>query len=144
MRLQTRRFTRLVLGPTNRFCEAVTEFASRAAEKVRKQHSQTGQVLVFIRTSPFRSEPQYSRSAVLPLRRPSADTAAIVHAALNALKSIYRDGFKYAKAGVILLDLQADHQQQGELDLEDDHGEDRPQLMTALDGLNQRTARAPC
>ncbi|WP_366834189.1 Y-family DNA polymerase [Rhodoferax sp.] len=118
--------------------EAVTEFASRAAEKVRKQHSQTGQVLVFIRTSPFRSEPQYSRSAVLPLRRPSADSAAIVHAALDALKSIYRDGFKYAKAGVMLLDLQPDHQQQGELDLEDDHSEYRPQLMTALDGLNQR------
>ena len=75
---------------------------------------------------------------MLPLRRPSADTAVIVHAALNALKSIYRDGFKYAKAGVVLLDLQPDHQQQGELDLEDDHSEGPPQLMTALDGLNQR------
>lgn len=118
--------------------EAVTEFAARAAEKVRKQHSQTSQVLVFIRTSPFRSEPQYSRSTTVPLRRPSADTAAIVHAALDGLKGIYRDGFKYAKAGVMLLDLQPDHQQQGELDLEDVHGEDRPRLMTALDGLNQR------
>jgi DNA polymerase V len=118
--------------------EAVTEFASRAAEKVRKQHSQTSQVLVFIRTSPFRSELQYSRSTTVLLRRPSADTAAIVHAALDGLKGIHREGFKYAKAGVMLLDLQPDHQQQGELDLEDDLDEDRPQLMTALDELNQR------
>ena len=118
--------------------EAVTKFASRAAEKVRKQHSQASQVLVFIRTSPFRSEPQYSRSTTVPLRRPSADTGQIVHAALDGLKAIYREGFKYAKAGVMLLDLQPDHQQQRELDLEDDRGADRPQLMTALDGLNRR------
>lgn len=68
----------------------------------------------------------------------SADTAAIVNAALDGLKGIYREGFKYVKAGVMLLDLQPDHQQQWELDLENDLGEDRPQLMTALDGLNQR------
>ncbi len=35
--------------------QAVSEFASRAAEKLRRQHSQASQVLVFIRTSPFRS-----------------------------------------------------------------------------------------
>lgn len=42
--------------------EAVTEFASRAAHKLRKQGSTTSQVLVFIRTSPFRKDPQYGRS----------------------------------------------------------------------------------
>jgi DNA polymerase V len=39
--------------------EAVTEFASRASEKLRKQHSLASQVLVFIRTSPFRPDAQY-------------------------------------------------------------------------------------
>ena len=52
----TRSFGHPVTSLSN-LSEAVTEFASRAAEKVRKHHSQTGQVLVFIRTSPFRSEP---------------------------------------------------------------------------------------
>lgn len=48
--------------------EAITEFACRAAEKLRRQGSHTGQVLVFVRTSPFRvKDPQYSRSAVFPL-----------------------------------------------------------------------------
>lgn len=118
--------------------EAVTEFASRAAVKLRKQASLAGQVLVFIRTSPFRREAQYSRSTSVPLRRPSADTAVIVTAALSGLKSIYRPGFKLAKAGVMLLDLQPDTVQQGELDLQDDEIPDRSNLMSTLDGLNQR------
>ena len=119
--------------------EAVTEFASRAAEKVRKQHSQAGQVLVYIRTSPFRKDAQYSRSMVTPLRRPSADTTCIVKAALQGLDNIFKPGFNYAKAGVMLLDLQPDTQSQAELDLEDgDCEEDRTKLMLAMDTLNQR------
>ena len=78
--------------------EAVTEFANRAAQKLRKQHSLAAQVLCFFRTSPFRADPQYSRSIAVPLRRPSADTAPIVGAALAGLKAIYRPGFKMAKA----------------------------------------------
>jgi DNA polymerase V len=118
--------------------EAVTEFASKAAERLRKQNGLAGQVLVFIRTSPFRPDPQYSRSLVIPLRRPSADTAALASAALAGLRHIYKPGFKYAKAGVMLLELQPDSMQQHELDLEDDNAEDRGELMSALDGLNQR------
>ncbi len=121
--------------------EAITEFASRAAVKLRKQGSLASQVLVFIRTSPFRKDPQYSRSTSVPLRRPSADTAALVRAALAGLRAIYRPGFLYAKAGVMLLDLQSDTVQQIELDLQDDDDKDRGRLMTALDELNQRFGR---
>jgi DNA polymerase V len=121
--------------------EAVTEFACRAAVKLRKQGSQVGQVLVFIRTSPFRKDPQYSRSTTVPLRRPSADTAEILEGALAGLRAIYRSGFKYAKAGVMLLDLLPDNVQQRELDLEDDDAKDRGKLMSALDALNQRYGR---
>lgn len=74
------------LGDLN---EAVTEFASRAAQKLRKQGSLAGQVLVFIRTCPFRKDTQYSRSTTVPLHRPSADTAVIVNAALAGLRAIY-------------------------------------------------------
>jgi len=121
--------------------EAVTEFASRAAQKVRKQGSLACQILVFIHTSPFRKGPQYSRSTTIPLRRPSADTAQIVGAALAGLRSIFRPGYPYAKAGVMLLDLQANDRRQAELDLEDDQAEDRTRLMGALDALNQRFGR---
>jgi DNA polymerase V len=125
--------------------QAVTEFASRAAEKARKQHSLAGDVMVFIRTSPFRKDPQYSRSIVVPLRRPTADTGAIVQATTLGLQAIYCQGFKYAKAGVMLLDLQPDSVVQGELDLDDDdsHGDlaDKVRLMSALDTINKRYGR---
>jgi DNA polymerase V len=127
--------------------QAVTEFASRAAEKVRKQHSVASQVMVFIRTSPFRKDAQYSRSMVVPLIRPSADSGIIIGAALLGLKTIYRSGFKLAKAGVMLLDLQSDKVIQGELDLagcSDEYStrtSDKGQLMSAMDGLNQRYGR---
>jgi len=65
--------------------EAVTEFASRAAQKLRLQNGHAGQVLTFIRTSPFRQDPQYSRSTVVPLRRPTNDSRDINQAALLGL-----------------------------------------------------------
>jgi DNA polymerase V len=119
--------------------EAVTEFASRAAEKLRGQQGMAGQVLVFIRTSPFRKDDaQTSRSVTVPLRRPSADTAVLVQSALRGLDSIFVAGYRYAKAGVMLLDLQSNRHQQAELDLEDERIEDRSRLMLALDTLNRR------
>lgn len=125
--------------------QAVTEFASRAAEKARKQHSLAGDVMVFIRTSPFRKDSQYSRSIVVPLRRPTADTGAIVQATTLGLQAIYCQGFKYAKAGVMLLDLQPDSVVQGELDLaeDDSHADiaEKVRLMSALDTINKRYGR---
>lgn len=121
--------------------EAVTEFASRAAVKLRQQGSLAGQVLCFIRTSPFRPEAQYSRSITVPLRRPSADTAAIVAGALTGLRAIYRPGFKMAKAGVMLLDLQPDDVQQLELALDEDDLIERRRLMMTIDELNARYGR---
>ncbi len=73
--------------------EAVTEFASRAAQKLRLQNGHAGQVLTFIRTSPFRLQDlQYSRSTVVPLRRPSNDSRDICHAALLGLQATPRPG----------------------------------------------------
>ncbi|QHJ01759.1 DUF4113 domain-containing protein (plasmid) [Xylophilus rhododendri] len=121
--------------------EAVTEFAQRAAEKLRRQSSVAGQVAVFVHTSPHRKElPQYSRATVVPLRKPTADTGLLVQAAVRGMQAIYRPGFHMAKAGVHLLDLQDGSVEQGELAL-DDGVEDRGSLMQALDQLNQRYGR---
>jgi DNA polymerase V len=125
--------------------EAVTSFSSRAAEKIRKQNSLASVVMVFVRTSPFRKDAQYSRSICIPLRRPTSDTGAIVNAAVLGLQAIYRAGFKYAKAGVMLMDLQPDSGVQGELDLEDGDSltdiADKARLMAALDTINSRYGR---
>jgi len=125
--------------------EAVSEFASRAAEKLRRQSGQANQVLTFVRTSPFRPDPQYSRSIVVPLRRPTSDTTQIIEAALAGLSCIYTPDFLYAKAGVMLLDLQPDSVQQGELDLDPENDKDmepgKGRLMGALDLINRRYGR---
>ena len=129
--------------------EAVSAFASGTGAKLRKQHSLAGQLLVFIHTSPFRPGPKYSRSITVPLRRPTADTNLLVAAAVAGLQAIYRPGFDYIKAGVMLLELQDDTVHQGELALEGDHegeraGEracERTVLMGTLDKLNDRYGR---
>lgn len=119
--------------------EAVSEFAARAAEKLRKQDGLAGAVQVFAHTSPHRPGPRFSRSIVVPLRRPSADTTHLVGAAVTGIRAIFLPGFELRKAGVILLDLvQASQAGQGELDLEGDDEKDRSRLMSAMDAINNR------
>jgi len=92
--------------------------------------------MVFIHTSPFRrGEPQYSKSVTVPLRRPTADTAILVQAAVRGLHLIYKPGYNFAKAGVHLVDLQSVDVQQGELAL-DASSADRSALIQAMDKIN--------
>jgi len=120
--------------------QAVTEFATRASEKLRRQQSHAGRVMVFVRTSPFRKrDAQYSGQMVVPLRRPCSDTNSIVAAALTGLRAVYKPGFNLMKAGVMLVDLQPEEVKQLELGLEDDEPlRDRARLMQALDVVNDR------
>lgn len=120
--------------------EAVSEYASRAAEKLRRQNGLAGQVQVFAHTSPFREGPRYSRSIILPLLRPTADTALIARSAIAGIQRIYEPGFELVKAGVILLDISDGRTQQAELDL-GDASKDRSALFSALDRINQRYGR---
>lgn len=132
----TRSFGHPVTGLSD-LIEAVTEFACRAAEKLRAQDGKACQVLVFIHTSAFRKTPQYSRSVTVPLLRPTDDSRLLVQAAINGLCSIYRSGFLYAKAGVILLDLSDGKYKQGELDFGGEKTRSG-RLMAAMDTLNAR------
>ena len=129
--------------------EVVSQFASRVAEKARQQEAAAGAVHVFITTSPFRkNDRQHSPSVTVPLVRPSADTRVIVATAVRAVQEMYRPGFNYAKAGVMLVDLRPQGQQQGELDLFGTGDEtsgapsaDPSRLMDAVDTLNRRFGR---
>jgi DNA polymerase V len=127
------------LGP---LIEAVSEFASRAAEKLRKQDSHAGQLMVFAHTSPYRLGPRFHRSVTVPLRRPTHDSRALIAVATQGLQQIFEPGYELIKAGVILMDLTPASRHQGELDLEGDTTErDRGQLMHAMDALNGRFGR---
>jgi DNA polymerase V len=136
-------FTRSFGGAVTELADliaAVTRFASGAAVKLRAQGSKAGQLQVFAHTSAFRPGPKYSRSLILPLRRPTDDTVALVNAAVRGIEAIYRPGFNFAKAGVMLLDLQDGNLEQRELDLEPEPPA-RGHLMDALDKLNDRYGR---
>ena len=123
--------------------QAVGEFSGRAAEKLRRQGSAAGRVLVFARTSPFRPGPRWYQSIVVPLRRPTSDTGRITEAAILGARAIYAPGYKLAKAGVMLLDLcDSASVLQHELALEDDAGRDRGALMTAMDRINARWGKS--
>jgi DNA polymerase V len=121
--------------------EAMSEFTSRAAAKLRRQSSLAGQILVFAHTSPFRRGPQFSKSIVIPMRRPTADTRYLVQAAVMGVTQIYKPGFQLSKAGVMLLDLMPDNFTQGELDFDTPETRDRGKLMAAMDAINDRFGR---
>jgi DNA polymerase V len=126
----------------NDLLEAITEFASRAAEKLRKQNSQAGQVMALIRTSPFRKQDkQHSAYRTIPLPSPTSDSAHLVELACAIVRHIYRPGHNYAKAGVMLMDLQPASTEQLRLNLGSEEPENRTRLMQALDSINQRYGR---
>jgi len=98
--------------------QATTEHIGRVAEKLRAQHSLAGQLHVFIRTSPFRrQDEQYAQAITMPLPRPTAHTGELLSSGLAGLRKIYRSGYNYAKAGVMLMDLRPDTLVQGELNI---------------------------
>jgi DNA polymerase V len=122
--------------------EAITAFACRAAEKLRQQGSCAGVLMAFIRTSPFREQDtQYSGYRMFKLLEPTSDSAALTQGALAVLQAIYRPGFNYAKAGVMLMDLSPASRQQFTLDLGPELDASRRRLMSAMDGLNRRYGR---
>ena len=128
--------------------EVASQFASRVAEKARQQHSVAAAVHVFLSTSPFRQhDRQHSPSATVPLVRPTADTREIIGAAVRALEGMYRPGFNYVKAGVMLVALPPEGQEQGDLFAGADAAtvasppRDRSHLMEALDALDRRFGR---
>ncbi|MBI5890994.1 MAG: Y-family DNA polymerase [Nitrosomonadales bacterium] len=83
--------------------EAVVAYATRAAEKLRQQHSLASGIQVYIRTNPHKErDPQYRQAALMPLPEPTGDTRLLCHAALHGLRRIYRAGYVYQKAGVML------------------------------------------
>jgi len=120
--------------------EAVSLYMARAAEKLRAQHSVAGAVQVFIRTNPFKDEhPQYQAGVTVPLASPTADTRRLTHAAHLGLKHLFKPGYAYQKAGVMLMELREAGHEQGMLF--DEPAPDRPKLMDVIDRANGRWGR---
>ncbi|OAI14874.1 hypothetical protein A1359_10170 [Methylomonas lenta] len=118
---------------------AVTHFAARAAEKLRRQNLATQALTVFIQTSPFdSSRPQYSNSATTEFDIPTNDTAQLINSAHHGLQRIFRKGFSYQRAGILLPDLLPAGVVQATLFDSADDLDRSEQLMAALDTINRR------
>lgn len=121
--------------------ESVSYFATRAAEKLRKDRSVAASLCVFIRTNPFKErDPQYQRSMVVPFM-PTDDTAKLVKAAVTGLRRIYRPGYRYKKSGVLLMGLEAKGCQPQDL-FEDPVEKERADTrMRVMDEINRRMGK---
>lgn len=116
--------------------EAVIAHATRAAEKLRRQNLAANVVMVFVETNRFKTaHQQYAASRSIGLPVASADTRIIARAALVALKHLWRDGIKYNKCGVTLLELGDASKVQGDLWTAPDTERSRS-LMCTIDRLN--------
>jgi len=114
--------------------EAVAAFADRASEKLRQGDLVAGHLTVFIRTSDFKPGPRYSNLASMTIERTS-DSLALVSLASRAAARLWRDGYAYAKAGVMLTDLSP--RQQAPADLFPSREPSKvAKLMEAIDRVN--------
>jgi DNA polymerase V len=122
--------------------EAVAAYMSRAAEKLRAQRSVTGSITVFISTNRFReSDPQYSNGITCRLPVPSSYTPRLVDVACRLLDRIYRRGYRYKKAGVMLCEIMPEGDAQLDL-FSRFHDTDRSRrLMRTVDRVNRDMGR---
>jgi DNA polymerase V len=119
--------------------QAAIAYTTRAAEKLRDQHSLAGGIQVYIRTNPHKEEaPQYQPTILLPLFEPTDDTRLLCHAALSGLRKIYRDGYAYQKAGVTLTEIIAAASKPRTLFDNTAAQQKSATLMTTLDLINRR------
>jgi DNA polymerase V len=127
--------------------ERVATFAVTCAEKLRKQHSCCSAIMVFVRTNGFRSDqPQYGKSILVQTDYPTNSSIEIVKYAVKGLKAIFKQGYAYKKAGVIVMELTPENQKQMNLfALEDPK---HKLLMATMDRLNdsigQKKVRLAC
>ena len=120
--------------------EAVSTYATRASEKLRGEGSVCNGVHVFVETNRFREQDdQYNNGMNVTLSEPTNDVRRITAAAIYGLKRIYKPGYLYKKAGVMLLNLgHANNRQMSLLNPPDPKSE---KVMQVLDALNGRFGR---
>ena len=116
--------------------ESVSSYSTRVSEKIRDEGLVAESMSVFVLTNFFnRKEKQYSNSIKLQLPYPTNNNIKIVKRALEGIRKIYREGYRYKKAGVILYGLTRANQQKGLLDYD---RESSDSIMNTMDRINER------
>ncbi len=117
--------------------EAMAFFVTRAAEKLRRAGLAARVLVVFLTTNRFSDAPQYSPTLAVQLPVPTAYTPELIRYAHQSLECVYRPGYQYKKAGVMLLELVPDSPVQSGL-FDRLERERARRLMDAIDAINLR------
>jgi DNA polymerase V len=117
--------------------EALSTYAVRACEKLRKQKSKAQGIYVFVKTNYFRKyDPQYRNGIMINFDHPSSDNAFIINQAKKLLKQIYKKGYRYHKCGIMLLDLVDENYHQHHF-FNQNNTAKSDRIMKMLDKVNQ-------
>lgn len=121
--------------------EAVATYVMRASEKLRTQGSLCKKLRVSLRTGMFNpAEAQYANGAVVDLPYPTDDVRLLTTAAVGVLDRVFRPGFNYSKAEVLLLNLCQPGEYTDDL-FARSQPTDATRVMTVLDQINERWGR---
>ena len=119
--------------------EALAYHIARGCVNLRKQGSVARSITVGIRTNPFsQGDKQYTNSITIQLPEHTDNTSVFLNCGQKALKTIFKDGYLYKKAGIMLNDLQASSSLQADLF----HTvQQKPKLMKSLDAINSKIGK---
>jgi DNA polymerase V len=120
--------------------EAVTLYATKACEKLRRDESVASEVQVYVRTSPYSAD-RFADSSVIKLVCATDDTITLVKSAIEALRTVYQPGHIYQKAGVTLSKVSPKAGRQISLFEQSGSGVRSEKMMKALDAANAKWGR---
>ncbi len=121
--------------------EAIAGYSLNASEKIRSESLVTKSITVFVRTSPFQNRYGfYSNSKTIDLPISTNNSIEIVKTALHALASIFKNGYRYQKAGIMLSHLSESTNNKNLFSTEKD--EKINSLMKSIDNTNYRYGRS--
>ena len=122
----------------NELKEALADYVSNAACKLRQQGSIASAVTVYITTNRFKDGPQYCNSATASFTVPTNYTPDIIIAAGKLLSAMYRKDYKYKKIGVILSGIESADCRQIDLFTSYDSIQKNDRVTAVLDSINKR------
>lgn len=117
--------------------ERVSTFATICAEKLRKQGSSCRAIYVMLGSDRYQKDSeQYHASRIVSFAYPTDSSLTISKEAVRVVTTIFKEGIKYKRAGVVVMDLVASDNYQ--LDIFEHENPKHKSLMMAIDGLNKK------
>ena len=117
--------------------QSITEYTIRACEKMRNQNTRAQSIYIFLQTNKFNKAKQHNAGIVIGLSNPCSDTGQIIRLAISAIDTIYKPGYLYQKAGIMLLDLIPSNINQYDI-FETTNYSSSDKCMLVMDSLNKK------